>query len=74
MWRFRSPASRGQPVFLFEQQGLLGASPVGGWDLSPDGQRFLMIKVQESNPQPVTEMILVRNWFEEVKQRSPSGK
>ena len=47
---------------------------VGCWDISLDGQRFLMVKLDERKPQPVTEMILVQNWFEELKRLVPTGK
>ena len=41
-----------------------------------DGQRFLMVKIEiEAEPsQAVTEMILVTNWFEELKRLAPPGK
>jgi hypothetical protein len=33
-----------------------------------------MVKEEEMKPQPVTEMILVQNWFEELKRICPTGK
>jgi hypothetical protein len=39
-----------------------------------DGQRFLMVKFGERKPLPVTELILVQNWFEELKRLAPTGK
>jgi hypothetical protein len=33
-----------------------------------------MVKVEERKPVPVTEMILVLNWFEELKRLVPAGK
>ena len=44
------------------------------WDLSPDGQQLLMITLgggatTEADAQ--TEIIVVQNWFEEVKERVP---
>jgi hypothetical protein len=33
-----------------------------------------MVKLKQRKPTPVTEMILVENWFEELKRLSPSGK
>jgi hypothetical protein len=44
------------------------------FDVSPDGQRLLMVKLDERKPQPVTEMILVQNWFEELKRLCAAGK
>ncbi len=42
--------------------------------MSLDGQRFLMVKLEERKPAPVTEMVLVENWFEELKRLAPAGK
>ena len=39
--------------------------------VTPDGQRFLMIK--ESEEQTATQINVVLNWFEELKQRVPTG-
>jgi eukaryotic-like serine/threonine-protein kinase len=39
-----------------------------GFDVAPDG-RFLAIK---QHPQPPTELILVQNWFDELKARVPT--
>jgi hypothetical protein len=33
-----------------------------------------MVKDGERKPQPVTEMILVQNWFEELKRLVPTEK
>jgi hypothetical protein len=43
------------------------------YDITPDGQRFLMIQNPEPNegaPGP-TPLTLVLNWFEELKERVP---
>jgi len=58
---------------LLMKRGLMTASPLRTWDLWPDGQGFLMVKWEESKPQPVMEMILVQNWFEELKRLAPTG-
>ncbi len=56
----------GKPRLLFEQPGYGWGFPVRSWDISPDGRRFLMVKLDERTPQPVNEMVLVQNWFEEL--------
>jgi predicted Ser/Thr protein kinase len=66
--------SPSKPHLVFEKAGYVPAGPHRGWDISLDGQRFLMVKEQEMNPQPVTEMILVQNWFKELKRLCPPGK
>jgi hypothetical protein len=36
-------------------------------DVSPDGQRFLMPKPQDTEAFGPTEISIVQNWFEELK-------
>jgi hypothetical protein len=64
----------GPPRLLFDKEGLAIGSPVRGYDISLDDQRFLMVKGGEIKPQPITEMIYIQNWFEELKQKVPAGK
>jgi len=62
-----------KPRLLFEKAGYSGVViPVRGYDLSLDGRRFLMVKDEQRKPTPVTEMILVQNWFEELKRLLPT--
>jgi len=63
-----------KPRLLFDKPGYVRATPTRVYDLSHDGLRFLMVKVEERKPVPVTEMILVQNWFEELKRLTPAGK
>jgi dipeptidyl aminopeptidase/acylaminoacyl peptidase len=59
----------GPPRLLF--RGRFEANPTGGrgYDVSPDGQRFL--RVQAIAPeQPATHINVVMNWFEELKQKT----
>jgi Tol biopolymer transport system component len=64
----------GKPRLLFERPGYSLTAPIRGYDLSLDGQRFLMVKREQRKPMPVTEMTLVQNWFEELKRLVPTGK
>ena len=45
------------------------------WDVSPDGRRFLMIGLGESGASgeapPPPNVVIVENWFEELKQLVP---
>ena len=66
--------STGKPRLLFERPGYSPGGPTRSYDLSIDGQRFLMVKLEERKPAPVMEMTLVQNWFEELKRLVPSGK
>ena len=68
----------GNPELLFEAPYyvILGKP----YDISPDGKRFLMIKdetqAQEGDQvvetPPITELIVVENWFEEIKRLAPA--
>ena len=42
------------------------------FDGDPDGQRFLVLN-QRSTEEEQQKMIVVLNWFEELKQRVPTG-
>ena len=42
------------------------------YDISPDGERFLMIK--ESDETSSTEFVVILNWFEELKRLVPTGR
>ena len=63
----------GRPRVLFEGRYGLG-SPHRQYDVSRDG-RFLMLRGPEVPPAPpVTQMVLVLNWFEELKRLAPSDR
>jgi serine/threonine-protein kinase len=64
----------GKPRLLFEKPGFSRSYPIRGYDLSLDSQRFLMVKFENRKPTPVTEMILILNWFEELKRLVPFRK
>ncbi len=64
----------GRAKRLFRLPNIVRSTPVRGWDVFPDGQSFLMRHMEQVQPQPVTEMILVQNWFEELRRPSSTGK
>jgi Tol biopolymer transport system component len=70
----QSGFSAGTPHMLFE--GKYEPAPVPGdnYDVSPDGQRFLMVKPVEQEQAAPTQINVVLNWFEELKQKVPPGK
>jgi hypothetical protein len=58
------------PKVLFEgHYATYNTTPA--YDVTPDGQRFLLAKTAEQGPQ---EISVVLNWFEELKQKVPTGK
>jgi serine/threonine-protein kinase len=70
------------PTFIFETPRTLfqgtyvssvnipGSTDFGTWDISPDGQRFLMLRGSSAVSSP-RKINIVLNWFEELKQRVP---
>jgi serine/threonine-protein kinase len=67
--------SAGNPTVLFEGDYQASQFPLTGiaYDVSPDGQRFLMVR--DTAPSPaVTQINVVLNWFEELKRRVPAGR
>jgi eukaryotic-like serine/threonine-protein kinase len=66
--------SAGKPKMLFSSGlYLLGLNGLHFFDVSPDGQRFLMIK-QSEEAAALTQIVVVQNWFEELKRRVPTEK
>jgi eukaryotic-like serine/threonine-protein kinase len=66
--------SAGRPRVLFDAgQYLPTPLTFPNYDVSPDGQRFLMLKATEQE-QAATQINVVLNWFEELKQRVPTGR
>ncbi|MDA2935056.1 serine/threonine-protein kinase [Acidobacteria bacterium AH-259-D05] len=62
----------GNPAVLFD--GRYVNDPGQDYDIFPDGQRFLMIKAggQTEETSARTELIIVLNWFEELKRLVPT--
>ncbi len=63
--------SAGTPQVLFEGPYL--NVPGLSYDVSPDGQRFLVLQPQYDDSQ-VRELHVVTNWFDELKRLAPTGK
>jgi Tol biopolymer transport system component len=64
----------GKPRKLFEGRYEPAPVPIANYDVSPDGQRFLMLKPTEQAQVAPTQINVVLNWFEELKQKVPEGK
>ncbi len=60
---FEGPYESGSLVFSFEPN----------YDVSPDGQRFLMIKRSEQASTP-TQVNVVLNWSDELRRLAPAGR
>jgi hypothetical protein len=66
------------PTFRLGTPQILFSDPYLGWDISPDGKRFLMTKEKreessgnESATADSRKINIVLNWLEELKQRVP---
>jgi serine/threonine protein kinase/Tol biopolymer transport system component len=63
----------GKPRMLFEGRYEQAPFPIADYDISADGQSFLMLKPSEQEAAP-TQINVVLNWFEELKHKVPTGK
>jgi serine/threonine-protein kinase len=64
----------GRPRVLWEAMAVRYPAGTGGrtYDVVPDGRRFLMIQQRDPVPQPpITHIVLVQNWLEELKRLVP---
>jgi dipeptidyl aminopeptidase/acylaminoacyl peptidase len=68
-----SPFRTEAPRLMFENKAFEYDStvPIRSWNVSPDGQRFLLLRFAPQTDKPVTSMHLVLNWTEELKRRVP---
>ena len=66
----RSGFSASKPRTVFDGAYLPGGS-YPSYDVSPDGQRFLMVKPVEDQTTP-TQINVALNWFEELKRLVPN--
>jgi Tol biopolymer transport system component len=67
-----STFTAGLPQKLFA--GRYGSTtPARGWDVTPDGKRFLLTRPVDQPQPPASQMILVQNFGEELKRRVPAG-
>jgi eukaryotic-like serine/threonine-protein kinase len=64
----------GKPRVLFEGEYVPTPLTFPNYDVSPDGQRFLMLKPAEATEGAPTQINVVLNWFEELKRRVPTEK
>jgi serine/threonine-protein kinase len=66
--------SAGTPHMLFEGPFRSDGGAFRNYDVTPDGQRFLMVREVDRPSARVSQMVLVQNWVEELKQRAPVKK
>jgi eukaryotic-like serine/threonine-protein kinase len=49
-------------------------TPTRNYDVTSDGTKFLMVQQLETPPEPPARIVLVQNWFEELKRLVPRPK
>jgi serine/threonine-protein kinase len=62
---------RTEPVFSTGSPRVVLQGPFESLDVHPDGELFLAIKIDPG--EPITELVVVENWFEELKRKVPPG-
>ena len=71
----KAPIKIGPPVQVLTTAyygGITVLSRTGTYDVAPDGRRFLMLKdVDDANAVRRTQIVVVRNWIEELKRLVP---
>ena len=63
----------GQPRQLFAGD-YAPTNPMRSYDITPDGQHFIMLRREPMPDQRVTKLTVVLNWFDELRRRAPAGK
>ena len=63
--------SAGKPRLLFEGNYIANNGAGAYYSVAPDGQRFLMVKAPDQAQVALTQINVVLNWFEELKQKVP---
>ena len=57
----------GTPRVVFDA-AKLGGLRLTGWDVAPDGRRFLLVRESPGAPRQVSTMTVVQNWFREFSK------
>lgn len=57
------------PRLLFEGKDYLSSVPTRSWDISRDGQKFLLLRREDSKMKPVVHIELILSWTDELKRR-----
>jgi hypothetical protein len=68
-------APTGRPLFRLAPIRVEAYYPVPGFDVTPDGKRFLFAQYSDTpSPPPPKQIHVVFNWFEELKAKVPAGR
>jgi Tol biopolymer transport system component len=71
--KFLRVAVTTSPTFSASRPELLFEGDYEGWDIAPDGKRFLIVKDEAAESAP-KHLNLVLDWFQDLKLHAPTGK
>ena len=71
--KFLRVAVTTSPAFSASRPELLFEGDYEGWDIAPDGKRFLIVKDEAAESAP-KHLNLVLDWFQDLKLHAPTGK
>lgn len=60
----------GRPEKIYEGEMVRPAAWASNWDVSPDGRKFVFVRVSEDQPRPKTVRVVL-NWFEQLRRLAP---
>jgi len=69
--RWEPALSAGKPRRLFADAQYAWGVNVRSYDIALDGRRFLMVKQTPDVPRPITAIVLVQHWLEELQRTGP---
>ena len=58
----------GKPILLFEKKFNMGTYGIN-YDISPDGDHFLMVKIELPKQESLNDIKIIQNFFEEVERK-----
>ena len=61
------------PHVLFEGEPIT-TTPLRSYDVTPDGQHFIMVHNEKRPEEHVTKLNVVLHWSEELKRRVPANQ
>jgi serine/threonine protein kinase/Tol biopolymer transport system component len=67
-------AERPKALFSVDSSIMASSVLVRSYDVTADGKRFLMVQQKERPPIKPTRIVLIQNWFEELKRLVPTEK
>jgi Tol biopolymer transport system component len=67
--RLMEAVVRADPSLSVSRPQVVAEGPFESFDIAADGDRLLAVKIERG--EPITELVVVENWFEELKRKVP---